>query len=98
MPQITLDLPTDLIRLADNFKSYYSSKQNNRKLTFNHYHSSAILTANYKANYQSGKPRSHELQVRMAVSAARHYWTYSGSTFSVLYITLVQRKRSSRLF
>ena len=68
MPQITLDLPTDLIRLADNFKSYYSSKQNNRKLTFNHYHSSAILTANYKANYQSGKPRSHELQVRMVLN------------------------------
>lgn len=61
MPQITLDLPDDLIKLADNFKTYYSSKQTNRKLSFNHYHSSAILTANYKT--EAGKPRSHELQV-----------------------------------
>ena len=61
MPQITLDLPANFMRLAENFKTYYSSKHTSRKLTFNHFHSSAILIANYK--HENGKPRSHELQV-----------------------------------
>lgn len=64
MPQITLDLPANFMRLAENFKTYYSSKHTSRKLTFNHFHSSAILIANYK--HENGKPRSHELQVALS--------------------------------
>lgn len=64
MPQITLDLPPAFIRLADNFKTYYSSKHTSRKLTFNHWHSSAQVIANYK--HENGKPRHHELQVALS--------------------------------
>ena len=67
IPQITLTLPPDLIRLSEAFKNYYASKHNSRKLTFSHYHSNAILTANYRKEPKEGEtvgaPRSHELQV-----------------------------------
>ena len=68
IPNITLTLPAELIRLSDAFKNYYASKHNSRKLTFSHYHSNAILTANYrkepKEGEEIGKPRAHELQVK----------------------------------
>ena len=70
MPQITLDLPANFMRLAENFKTYYSSKHTSRKLTFNHFHSSAILIANYK--HENGKPRSHELQVHYLQTAVEN--------------------------
>lgn len=70
IPQITLTLPPDLIRLSEAFKNYYASKHNSRKLTFSHYHSNAILTANYRKEPKEGEtlgaPRSHELQVSLS--------------------------------
>ena len=85
MPQITLDLPANFMRLAENFKTYYSSKHTSRKLTFNHFHSSAILIANYK--HENGKPRSHELQVdRVSTTGDRELnsdsrWRYHSVVF-----------------
>jgi len=61
MPQLTMNIPTDLEQLQEHFKSYYSSKHQQRKLQFQHYHSSLILVANYKKD--TGKTRKHELQV-----------------------------------
>jgi len=70
IPQITLTLPPDLIRLSEAFKNYYASKHNSRKLTFSHYHSNAIVTANYRKEPKEGEtlgaPRSHELQVSLS--------------------------------
>ena len=61
MPQLTMNIPTDLEQLQENFKDYYSSKHQQRKLQFQHYHSTLILVANYKKD--TGKNRKHELQV-----------------------------------
>ena len=63
MPQLTMNIPKELQLLQENFKAYYASKHQQKKLTFHHYHSSLIVVANYPKD--GGKNRKHELQVKI---------------------------------